>query len=258
VSWLSATWSVFCFEWRRTLTLGRMLIWLGLVSFPAAIAALIRVGETVAESQREAVVWDLILFALTGVVCLLALLLWATPIVSEERAGNTWSYLAVRSCGVASVMVGKYLNAVAWAVSTACLAMSAAVLIAQPPGALSLWCVLLALNLLGAPAYAAVFVLLGVTFERIAMGLALVYVLLLEIVVASIPAVINQITIRYRLQTLLARWRDWDIEQYEDMSAIDPGASWQQILILLSAAVVLLGAAIFVTSLRELAKPERG
>jgi hypothetical protein len=190
---------------------------------------------------------------------MLALLLWATPLVSEERSANTWSYLAVRSCGISAVMVGKYLNAVGWAVLTACAAMTPAVLVAQPPGAFSLWWSLAGLSLLAAPAYAAVFALMGVAFERISMGLAFVYALVVELVIASVPAVFNQITIRYRLQTLLARWREWPLDdEIKEVVAVDPNPTWQQILILLGVAVVVFGVAVIVTRMRELARPERG
>lgn len=257
MSWLLAVWSVFCFEWRRTATLSRIVIWLGLVLFPAAIVTLIRIG---APGEIDAIIWDVTISALVATSCLLGLLFWATPIVSEERSANTWSYLAVRSCGVAAVVLGKYFNSVGWAVLTAGVAMSLAVLIAQPPHAYSLWLTLLALTLVGAPAYAAAFALLGVAFERISMGLAFVYALLVEGFIATIPAVINQITIRYRLQTLLARWRDWplEFEGYESMTPIDPGPDWQQIAIVLAVAAVLMGVVVLIARSRELVKPERG
>ena len=258
MSWLLAVWSVFCFEWRRTLTFGRAIIWIGLVAFPPTIATLVRVSEALMERRLDSVIWDVVLAALTGVVGLLSLLLWATPIVSEERAANTWSYLAVRSCGVAAVTIGKYLNAISWAVVTAAAAATLSVAVALPPGALSLWWMLIALTVLGAPAYAAVFVLLGVAFERIAMGLSFVYALVLEVVVASAPVVVNQITVRYRLQTLLARWREWPLDGFEDVAPVDPGPAWQQMLIVLIVAAVVISVAVFITSIRELVKPDRG
>ncbi|MEQ8790377.1 MAG: hypothetical protein RIC55_29045 [Pirellulaceae bacterium] len=259
MTWLAAVWSVFCFEARRSLTVGRLMIWSSLVAFPPIIVTLLRFAQNTPDDERAAVFWDLILFTLAGVVCLLSLLLWATTIISEERSANTWSYLAVRSCGVSAVLIGKYLNAVAWSIACTCLAVVLATAVGQPPGSFSLAAVLILLTLLGAPAYAAVFVLLGVAFDRISMALALVYALVLEGVVATIPAVVNQITIRYRLQSIFVDWRGdgWNLEQLRETVA-SPEPVWQQVTVVVVATLVLLAAAVVVTRMRELARPERG
>jgi ABC-type transport system involved in multi-copper enzyme maturation permease subunit len=259
MNWLAAIWSVFWFECRRSMTVGRITIWLGLAAFPAVIVMLLRFAQQAPDDAETAVVWDWILFALAGVVCLLSLLLWATTIVTEERSANTWCYLAVRSCGVSAVLLGKYLNAVIWSVACTLLAVTLAVAVGQPPRSLSLAGVLIALTLMGAPAYAAVFVLFGVAFDRISMAVALLYALLLEGVVATIPAVISQVTIRYRLQSLFVEWRgdDWNMEQLRKVVASDQPV-WQQMVTLAAVTLVLLGVAVTITRLRELARPERG
>lgn len=259
MNWLAAVWTVFRFECRRSVSPSRLVIWSGLVAFPPVIVFLVHLSPPLPNPDVAVVLDDALQFALAGTSCLLALVLWATPIVSEERAANTWSYLAVRSCGVSAVLIGKYLNAVLWATTCTCLAIAIAVAVGRPPQSFTLAMILIALTLLGAPAYGAVFVLLGVAFDRIAMALAFMYALLLEVVVASIPAVVNQITIRYRLQSLLVEWRGdvWpEGELKKALTSEQP--AWQQLAALVGLTLLLLGVGLVIMRLRELARPERG
>ena len=109
------------FEIRRSLSPGRTGIWSILVLFPIALVAAIRLLSDRAAENSEA--WGMALyFLIPEVVCLLGLLLWATPAVSTEVEGQTWIYLAMRSTGRNLVLIGKYLTAVLWSCSAACVA----------------------------------------------------------------------------------------------------------------------------------------
>jgi ABC-type transport system involved in multi-copper enzyme maturation permease subunit len=71
----------------------------------------------------------MLLYLIPQVVCLLGLLLWATPNVHSELEGRTWIYLAVRPDGKAMVLLGKYLTAVAWSASACLLALTISVIV---------------------------------------------------------------------------------------------------------------------------------
>jgi ABC-type transport system involved in multi-copper enzyme maturation permease subunit len=173
--------------------------------------------------------------------------LWATPIVNAEVEGNTWPYLAVRPGGKTRVLVGKYLTAVAWSVLAGWTGLTISLLIAQPDGALHIWIVLAALVLLSSIAYGALFTFIGVVAHKRPMVVAVAYALILEFVVAWIPAMVNQFTVQLRLRTLLAKWTDWENPAPPEALAIltDTGPPIKQIVILLGFSACLLAAAIW-------------
>jgi hypothetical protein len=204
---LRGVWSVFVFEWRRAFTLPRFAWWLLLVFFPAAIATMIRFNSPRA---LNADTWTAVLFGLVpGVVCMMGVFLLATPTVQTEVEGKSWSYLGVRPHGGVVLLLGKYLQAVTWTMPAALLGMTLALLIAFPNHLGQIWRTLAALISLSCVSYAAVYLLAGVLFRRRGMVFAIAYTLIFEVVLAWVPAVVNQWTVQFRLRSLLAHWMLW-------------------------------------------------
>jgi ABC-type transport system involved in multi-copper enzyme maturation permease subunit len=201
--------AVFRFELRRTMTPSRITAWLMLVAFPVMIVSIMKYYEPDVDPY-PATLWGAVLFGLVPeVITLFGLLLWVTPLVHAELEGRTWIYLAVRPRGRVSVFLGKYLTAIAWTAAAGWCSASACVLIARPEHALRLWATLVALVGLATVAYGAVYSLIAVWLHRRAMVVAVAYTLIFEFLVALIPAVINQLTVQYRLYNLLLDWMDW-------------------------------------------------
>ncbi len=198
---------VIRFELTRSFTKGRMAIWAVLVAFPVVLSVLLdRTGNPIRIEQ-----WGITLYILIPeMVCLLGLLLWATPAISTEIESQTWIYLSMRRSGRSLVLIGKYLTAVLWSLSAALLSVTICLLLVDNVGGFRLWAVLSILSVLSCFAHAGIFVLIGVFFYRRTMVTAVLYTLAIEYGLSLVPAVANKITVNYRLRGLLADWMDWD------------------------------------------------
>ena len=252
---LRSIWAVFCFECRRSITVLRVTFLVGLALFPVAIVSLMQYQN--AHLDRDGVRIAVILFVLIPeLVCLMTLLLWAAPAIHCEVESRTWSYLAIRPAGRASILLGKYLNTVLWATCCAWISVSLCYL-AVPFGTqpLRLWAVIMGLIPLSAVVYGALFSLFAVLFLRRAMVMAVGYTALLEIVVALIPAKINQLSVQFHLRCLLAKWMHL-AEQRQFREIVEMAFStlppWQHLLILAALAASLLTAAVLVLRHRQL------
>lgn len=242
------------FDFRRSLTLSRMAVFAVLSLFPPAILAI-----NAFSGGLEAA--PVIIGVTVMMVGLLAELLWATPIVYGELEGKTWAFLAVRPRGILALLLGKYLIAVLWTLAVCGVALTLCVLIAaaaQVPNAMQMWLVFATLVSLAAFAYAAIFALIGVIFHRRAMVFAMAYVILFEILIAQVPAVINQITVRHHLTALAVKWlnfRHLGDEEVPDfileymLGAQEP--DWKNLSIVLATTAIALGVAIWIIHRRE-------
>ena len=152
--------------------------------------------------------WGGILFFVCEIICLLQLLLWATPWLYSELEGKTWSYLAVRPGGKSAVLLGKYFAAATRTMVGTLLALSLSLLIAQPVDGLKVFYVLGFIVGISSFSYAAVFVFLGAISPKRAMVLAVSYSLVIELLISFIPAMINKISIQFRLRSILFAWMD--------------------------------------------------
>ena len=248
---LRTVWVVLTFELRRAAALPRLIIMAALVIFPTALAGLIRHGGG-RWNQKE--IWTLMMFILVPeVVCLLGLLLWATPVIQAEVEGKTWPYLAVRPCGKVPVLIGKYLAAVLWTAAAAWIGLLLSLLVAIPDrdvvqGVL----VLVALVGLSSLAYGALFVLLGVLFLRRGMIVAVAYTFVFEFLVSWIPAMVNQLTVQYHLRNLLVKWMLLESTPHEFRQMVSDAPPWRHILILLGMTAAFLTAASLVLRRRQL------
>jgi len=189
--------------------------------------------------------WGGVLFGLIPeVITLFGLLLWITPLVHAELEGKTWVFLASRPRGRVSVLVGKYLTGVTWTLLAGLVSTTVCILIARPDDALRFWWAIMALVAFSCVSYGSMYSLFGVLFRRRAMVIAVAYTLIFEFLVSFIPAVINQLTVQYRLRNLLVTWLDWrDLMPPEAMILLGNEPAWLQMLVLCGVTVVLLVAA---------------
>ncbi len=192
------------FEARRTRTRGRMLIWLSLACFPSALMILLQAQADSAIPDEPLAMMSYYLVVQVG--CMLGLLLWATPAIGAELEAQTWVYLAMRPAGKLAILFGKYVVAAAWTASAGMVSAVGVAYFSQYVDPWRLATALLGLVLLSSLCYAALYVLIGVVFSARATVVAVVYTLVLEGVLSSVPATINKFTVCYRLRSLLAEW----------------------------------------------------
>ena len=254
--------AVFEFELRRSLSIPRMVWWCVLASFPVAIATLIlSIPEAREEVPSE--FWSGFLFALIPMlISMLGTFLWTTPAVSAELERQSWVYLAVRPYGRAAVVLGKYLAAVTWVLPAALVAATAAIWLihqtsahmADDQVAFRTWWTTIRLSCLSVPAYSAIYLALGTIFTRRSMVIAVAYTLVLELVVSWVPALINKLTIQYRLRALFFHWSEIDISKAGQLPPIDIFSSappWVHVTILSAWVAGLLCLSVWLVGARE-------
>ena len=261
--------AVFLFEWKRALTLPRMTWWAVLAAFPVFIIGLIRFT---AQTSPPRELWGYFLFALIPMlVSMLGTLLWTTPAISAELERRSWVYLTVRPHGGTAVLLGKYLAAVTWVIPPALVGLTIAVPLAatndtwrlwwtmvtfQPANQAAqaatneswlLWWTMARLVCLSCPAFAAIYLLIGTLMPRRAMVLAVAYTLIFELIISFVPAVINKLTVQYRLRALLYEWCDLSMpggSQSGVLSRIGDAPAWQHIAILMLLTPTLLALSV--------------
>ncbi len=242
------------FELKRSMTVGRTAMWFLLVGFPIVLFAILRqiVPPEEIETMHQISIadqaeqWGVVLYFLVPeVICLLGLLLWATPAISTEIEGQTWIYLAIRRSGRTWVPLGKYLTSVVWTFSAAFVSCTGCVLLMGPMGSLRLWVVMNVLSLLSCIAHAALYLLIGLIFYRRTMVSAVAYTLTIEYGLSFVPALANKLTINYRLRGLLAEWMDWEVARTiaENVMGREPPGT--HLLVLAAMTMTLLGVALY-------------
>ena len=242
--------AVFLFEWRRALTGPRIAWWLALTLFPAAIALLIQwaISDSEDASRR---VWAVFLFALSPMlICMLGTFLWTTPAVSAELERKSWAYLAVRPNGGTAVLLGKYLAAIVWVLPAALIGMTLALIVSQSDKSWITWLALARLFCLSCPAYAAVYLLIGTLFPKRSMLIAIAYTLIFELIISFVPALINELTVQFRLRALLLDWAEFPVQRATNIQEVallnDAPAWWNVTVLLLSTAAMVIAAVVAV------------
>ena len=263
MSSLTLPFDVLIFELRRSLTIGRLAVWLILVAFPVSI---ITAMITMARLNMDPFIAEELIvpfgmamyFLIVEVTCLLGLLLWATPAISTEIEGQTWVYLIMRRSGRSTVLIGKYLTAVLWTMSAGLLAVALCSIVVGPTIGAELWWVMSVLVMLSCVVHAALYLLIGAFFYRRTMVAAVLYTVLIEGVVSFIPALVNKFTINYRLRGLLADWMEWEEArtQAENIFGSEPASTHLQILAIM--VLVLLGAALYLVERTEYPTQQEG
>ena len=246
---LSAMLQVIGFEARRTRTPGRIGIWLALALLPSLLMMLLRL-------QAQSVVPDEALammayYLVVQIGCMMGLLLWATPVVGSELESQTWIYLALRPHGKTAMLLGKYVVAAVWTASAGLVSAVGVALCSGHPDPWALAAALLVLVLVSSTCYAALYVLIGVLFSGRATVVAVIYTLLFEGVLSTIPATINKFTVCYRLRSLLSEWLDL----VEVRGAVDElfghEPAWQHLAALAIFTLVVLCIALVVVRYKE-------
>ncbi|MHB8864977.1 MAG: hypothetical protein ACYC6N_21430 [Pirellulaceae bacterium] len=200
--------------------------------------------------------WGVVFFGLIPeVITLFGLLLWVPPLVHAELEGRTWIYLAVRPRGRVSVLLGKYLTAITWTALAGWVSTTICVLVVRPDNPIRLWCTMVALVAIASVSYGAIYSLIGVWLHRRAMVIAVAYTLIFEFLVSLIPAVINKLTVQYRLRGLLFTWMDWRGLMLPEAGDLFVGTepAWLHILILAGGVLVILALAVQLIQHKEYA-----
>lgn len=269
------------FEWRRSKTWARTFLWLLLTLFPVGIMLLMRFNG--AEPPRHFVA-GMLLVLVPMVMCMLGVFLWATPAISAEVERGSWVYLTVRPRGGIAVLLGKYLVALGWTIPAAILGATLA-LIAAPAGVslqdhlselqvdgqaltatdpipelsyVRVWPVLVVLSVLSSMTYGAAYTLIGVLFQRRSMVVAVAYTLVFEVLVGFVPAMVNKLTIQFRLRSMYVTWLDVPLPQNRgrgiDLSEfLSDAPAWHNASVLGLMTIGFLAAAALALRSRELA-----
>lgn len=246
---LAAILQVIAFEARRTRTRGRLGIWLALAMLPSLLMILLQLqaGNEVSEEPLAMMAFYLVV----QVGCMMGLLLWATPVVGSELESQTWIYLALRPHGKTAILLGKYVVAALWTASAGAISAVGVAFCSGHPRPWTLAAALLTLVLVSSACYAALYVLIGVLFSARATVVAVIYTLLFEGVLSTIPATINKFTVCYRLRGLLSEWVDL-IEvrtAVEELFGHEP--AWIHLSCLAIFTLVVLGLALLVVRYKE-------
>ena len=246
---------VIRFELTRSMTAGRIAIWALLVSFPVILFTILSFVNPTTQVEW----WGLTLYFLgPEVVCLLGLLLWATPAISTEIEGQTWIYLAMRRSGRSTVLIGKYLTAIIWTLSAALVSITICMLIVGTIGGLKLWLVMCVLATLSCVAHAAIYLLIGVLFPRRTMTTAVAYTLAIEYGLSLVPALANKLTVNYRLRGLLADWMDWEEARSNAETVFGREPASTHLLVLALITLSMLAIAVFRLSRAEYPTQQEG
>jgi hypothetical protein len=225
-----STWNVFLFEFGRSHTLKRLLIWVAVLVAPAGIFALMRTTG----GRLPQPVWVSMMFVLiTEMIVLLNALLWVAPLVQSELEGKTWLYVVVRPFGRMSLVLGKGLNGLVWTAGAGLISLLLALLVTSrgeitselvggnPQTQLELasglrevvqvGLILGALTVFSSVVYSSLFSAIGCIAPKRAMLVAFSYTLIGEVLISFIPAVVNKLTVQYHLRCLLTDWMNFDI-----------------------------------------------
>lgn len=262
-AWWASVPAVFEFELRRAMTIPRIAWWCVLALFPVAIVSLVLIVPAARRNIPKEFLQFIVFVLIPLLISMLGTFLWTASAVSSELEKESWIYLAVRPGGRIAVLLGKYLVAVAWVLPATLVGatLSSFVLwlsgstVAEAGLVLRTWFALVRLCCLAVPAYAAIYLMLGTIFTKRAMVISVAYTLLFELVVSFIPALINKLTIQYRLRALGIEWAEIDISQAGTRSAaadlFGSEPAWFHVTVLVGYTAALVLAATWLVRKRE-------
>lgn len=253
------------YEWRRSLTAGRLAWWFVMAAFPVAITLLIlyvqHQEEEIPSAARDSV-WSVLFYVMIPCVCTaMSVLLTAGPAVASELEQRSWAYLATRPNGIFWLLIGKFLVAFTWGFTAAALGASIAVSISNADSRGQILVAILALSFLSALGYSSLFLLLGTIMPRRAMVFCVMYTVVVEAIFGAIPAIINRGTFQFRLRSLLVHWVPLNENVKDDpfMSyVVGQGSPFMHCFWLLSLAALFLVAAIVIAHRKEFTAAAEG
>lgn len=267
--------AMFGFELKRLMTPARLFWWVCVAAFPICIVLLLHTfGDfrdvdsmrqkmasvteigSVAEATliTDAILTIVIYYLAPGIACMLGALLTASPAVASELEQHSWIYFATRPNGLFHLVIGKYLVAFVWAVSSTLLGLWVAIAIADIHDKWNVLVTLTQITVLSAMSYSALYMMIGTLFYRRAMIFCVAYTAGVEIAMSFVPAVINRLTIQYRLRALLfngmskPKMRDEDTFQRLFIAGDTP---MQTVFWLVALTAVFLAVALTSVQVRE-------
>ncbi len=245
------------FEMRRAFTRQRFAVGTVLALFPPVMLFLMLAIARVSTSGFSIV--EFLTVFLVSLVCILSLLLWATPNVYSEIEGKSWMFIASRPQGRIANVLGKYMASVIYSYIICLIAISlSAVVISmferlQDP--VRFWVSTNAVFFLGCLCFGAVFSLIGTLFYRRAMVIGAAYVIAFEVIVGRLPAIIGKMTASYHLQMLGLDWIGWFLgperEKEVFYQTFGDHPQWVHLTSVAVITLFALGTACFVIVNRE-------
>ena len=200
---------------------------------------------------------------LVALVCLLSLLLWATPNVYGELEGKTWSFIATRPNGRISNFFGKYITAVLVSFITTFFALTLCVVIADRYGTLGGGSeqrersgTMTGIFAIACVVYGAILSMIGAWFTKRAMVVGAGYLIGAETILSMVPAVVSSFTMSYHLRRLGELWLGWFLpdEQFEYETIFGPpGPAWFHLVCLGTALVAAIIIGCLIVSNRQYA-----
>lgn len=211
-------------------------------------------GPPVTQENVNTIYTFAIYFLAPSIACMLGALLTGAPSVASELEQHSWIYLATRPNGLFHLIMGKYLVAVLWSASATIVGISLSLPVSQIDGMAKPAMALIALAVLSAGSYSALYVMIGTVFPKRAMVFCVAYTAGVELFMGFFPAVINRLTIQYRLRSLLLQWTEQS-EEFKESELISYVASTESVLIqlvwLASFTAVFLAVALTTVQVRE-------
>ena len=250
-NWINGALATTRFELLRAFTAQRLSSSLALILFPPGMLWMIIRGATTNQSTMGLLQYVLFtIIFLVALVCLLSLLLWATPNVHGELEGKTWSFIAMRPGGRISNFLGKYVAAVFVSFLTAFFSLTLCILVAHNFGSLGgdnepweKWGILTGIFAMSCLVYGAILSMFGAWFTKRAMVAGAGYLIGAETILSAVPAVVNKFTMSYHLRRLGEIWLGWflpDSQIEHNMIFGEPGPVWFHLLCLGIAMVATL------------------
>ena len=265
-NWINGALAIFSFELRRSFSFHRLMVAIGLALFPpvmlSVVARIFSRDGSVAGDLGQNMLFALVF--LVALICVLMLLLWATPNVHSELEGKTWHFLVVRPGGRIACFLGKYLVAVLVSFATTLVSLAGCVLVVEGYGGLedplyALGC-LAGVYGLACLVYGAIFSLIGTIFIKRAMVVAAGFLIGVEGVLAIMPAVVSKITMSYHLRETGLNWLDWFVPYPEKEYRFQFGPPWPVwihiVCILVMTIVALISGMIVITNRQYITSEE--
>lgn len=260
MNWILGSMATCFFELKRSMTIQRGFVAAVLALFPPVMIFLLLF---VSFTQNEPGIigqLKMMMVMLVSLVCVLSILLWATPNVYSELEGKSWIFSASRPNGRTSLLLGKYLAAVIYSFVVCEIAITCSLLLTvlfniPTRDMASDWAALSGLFFLGCLAYGAVFSLIGTVFSKRSMVIGAVYVVLFEGFCGMLPSLLAKFTMQYHLRSLGFEWlgfflpRAFDEETY-NLNFGEP-VVWFNLTCLLAGTVLFLFVAIMVINWRQ-------
>lgn len=251
--------AIYRFELKRIFRPGRSFWWVVTAAFPVVIIALmtasIQLSPDAPPGTREAIFKVALYYLAPSVACMLGALLTSAPAVANELEEHSWIYLATRPNGLFYLIMGKFLVSVTWSCSAICIGSTIACFLSpfEDPAQSAL--IFAFVILMASMAYAALYMMLGTIFHARSMVFCVGYTAAVEMFLGMFPAVVNRMTVQFRLRSLLYHMIDVPQEFRDAERVVEIVASKEsaflQVFWLVALTAVFLSVALVTVQVRE-------